>query len=207
MRSKTAVETGSDFGGLGADHVDDGSGGLGEFGYVFGRDEAGVVGAVGEDDDGFAAGEAGGVFYGEQKAVVEGGVVAGDGVANAAQDLGTVRGEGGDAGEIAAVGVERDLADAFERADEVGDGVLGEDESAIHVVAGVEEDEDVGAGETFADVAGVGIGRRPCRRHRSRRCYWRPRRSRMLRVGPFPSSKVACLFGNLVFGDGEVFGA
>ena len=39
-----------------ADHVDRNAGGLGEFGDVFGRDHAGVVGAVGEDDDDFAAG-------------------------------------------------------------------------------------------------------------------------------------------------------
>ena len=58
-------------------------------------------------------------------------------------------------GEIAAVGVEGDFADAFEGADEVGDGVLGEDESAVHVVAGVEEDEDVGSGKLADAVEGV----------------------------------------------------
>ena len=152
MRSKTAVETGSDSACLGADHVDDGAGGLGEFGDVLRWNEAGVVGAVGEDDDGFASCEAGGILYGEEEAVVEGGVVAGDGVAHAAEDLGAVGGESGDSGEIAAIGVEGDFADAFEGADEVGDGVLGEDESAVHVVAGVEEDEDVGTGEALAVV-------------------------------------------------------
>jgi len=47
------------FGLLGTDHVDDGAGGLSEFGDVFRGNEAGVVGAVGEYDDGFASGEGG----------------------------------------------------------------------------------------------------------------------------------------------------
>ena len=97
MRSKTAVETGSDSRLLRADHVDDGAGGLSQFGDVFGRDEAGVVGAVGEDDDGLSSGEGSGIFYGQQEAVVERGIIAGDGAAHAAQDLGAIGGEGGHA--------------------------------------------------------------------------------------------------------------
>jgi len=97
----------------------------------------------------------GGVFYRHEEAVVEGGVVSGDGVAYAAQDLRAVGGETGDLGEIAAIGVEGDFADAFERADEVGDGVLREDEAAVHVIAGVEEDEDVGTVEFTVAVRGV----------------------------------------------------
>ena len=132
----------------GADDVDDGSGGLGEFGHILRRDGTGVVGAVGEDHDGLSSLERGGIFDGEQEGVVEGGIVSGDGAAHAADNLEAVGGKHGGAGEIAAVGVEGDLVGVGHGADKIGDGILGEDEAAVHVVAGVEEDEDVGAAQT-----------------------------------------------------------
>src|ERR1039457_42672 len=76
---------------LGADHVNDGPGRLGQLGDILRRNQAGVVGTVGEDDDSFFPGQLGGIFHRQQKAVIEGGVVSGDRAANAPQHLRPVR--------------------------------------------------------------------------------------------------------------------
>ena len=47
--------------------------------------------------------------------------------------------------EVAAEGVDRHRIGAVQAAHEVGDRIRGVDEAAVHVVAGVEQDEHVGA--------------------------------------------------------------
>ena len=79
--------------------------------------------------------------------------------------------------EIAAEGVDRHRIGAVQPAHEIGDGVLGVDEAAVHEVAGVEEDEDVGADEGVGPVharQGILLGldqgmRRAVFRHRKGR--------------------------------------
>ena len=60
--------------------------------------------------------------------------------------------ETGGARQIAAERVHRDRIGAVQAAHEIGDRILGIHEAAIHEVAGVEEDEDVGAGERVRPV-------------------------------------------------------
>ena len=58
--------------------------------HVVGRDHAGVVRAVGEDDQHFAARDLGGIPKRQQHGVVEGGVVAGHGLAKPQDGRGAV---------------------------------------------------------------------------------------------------------------------
>jgi SAM-dependent methyltransferase len=64
-----------------ADHVDRDPGRLGEFGYILGRHNAGVVGAIGKHDDDLPAAVLGGIFQSQQESVVEGSLIAGHGSA------------------------------------------------------------------------------------------------------------------------------
>ena len=78
-------------------------------------------------------------------AVVERGVVAGYRLAQSIDGIAAVLAERRRAREIPAEGVDGDRVGPVQAAHEIGDGVGGVDEAAVHVVAGVEEDEDVGA--------------------------------------------------------------
>ena len=106
-----------------------------------------LSGTVGEHHHGPAAGVLRGVLQSEQQRVIESGIVSGGGGANAAKHLQAIGSERSGAIEVAAIGIEGDAVGAIEGANEIGDGVLGKHETAIHVVAGVEEDEDAGTGE------------------------------------------------------------
>ena len=79
--------------------------------------------------------------------VVERRIVAGDRFAQAGDRVVAVARQRGGARQIAAEGVDRHRIGAIQAADEIGDGVRGVDEAAVHVVAGVEQHEHVGADE------------------------------------------------------------
>ena len=67
-------------------------------------------------------------------------------------------GQRGGARQIAAEGVDRDGIGAIQPAHEIGDGILGVHEAPVHEIAGIEEDEDVGADEGIgAFHAGQGV--------------------------------------------------
>jgi hypothetical protein len=108
-----------------------------------------------------------GVAEGEEESVVERGIVARDGFAEAHDGVAAVWREVGGAGKIAAEGVDGDGVGFIEAADEIGDGVFGVDEAAVHEIAGVEKNEDVRTDESiatlltghFADLFGFGRGR------------------------------------------------
>src|SRR5205807_9501070 len=42
-------------------------------------------------------------------------------------------------------GIESYFVRAFQRANEIGDGILREDKATVHVIAGIKQDEDIGA--------------------------------------------------------------
>ena len=83
----------------------------------------------------------------QQQGVVERRIVAGDRLAQATDRFHAVLGEKAGAGQVAAERVDGDRIGAVEAAHEIGDGVFGVHEAAVHEVAGVEQDEDAGADE------------------------------------------------------------
>src|SRR5580700_5655384 len=87
----------------------------------------------------------GGVLNGEQKTIVERGIVSGDGGTRGANDLRAVGGQQSTAGEIAAVRIERDFVRALERADEISNGILREDKTPVHIIAGIKKNKNIGA--------------------------------------------------------------
>ena len=132
---------------FGADHVDGGAGGLRQLGHLLRRHQAGVVGPVGEYDDGlaFRSSERRVLRRSASRTVVERGVVSCDGGTRGAQDLRAVRSQQGGAGKVAAVRIERHFVRALERANEIRDGILRKHKASVHVVAGVEQNKNVGA--------------------------------------------------------------
>ena len=121
-----------------------------------------------------------------------------------------VGGEHGGPRKIAAVGVKRDLAGVIHGAHEVGDGILREDEAAVHVIAGIEEDEDVGARQRRNPHTGrTDGGKRLSVVSRSARDLARPgrgNRARRSRVEVAFFKRVQ-LLGNLVFHDDKILRA
>src|SRR4029077_1075658 len=89
---------------------------LGDGAHVVGRDHAGVVGTVGEDDDDLASGDLGGIAQGQQERVIEGGVVAGNALAESGDGVGVIAGQRGGARQIAAESVDGDRIGAVEAA-------------------------------------------------------------------------------------------
>ena len=129
----------------GRDDVDGNAFVFGDGANVVGRHHTGVVGTVREHDDHFAARDFGGVAQGEQQPVVERGIVAGDGLAQTEDGFVAVVGQQRRTRQIAAKSVDRHRIGSIKTAHEIGDRVGGVDESAIHIVAGVEQHENVGA--------------------------------------------------------------
>ncbi len=106
-------------------------------------------------------GHLGGVAQRQQQAVVERGVVARHGFAKAENGVVAVVRERRGARKIAAEGVDRHGIRSVQAAHEIGDRVGSVNKSAIHVVAGIEEHEHVGADERVrADFGSRAIRRR-----------------------------------------------
>ena len=100
----------------------------------------------------------------QQQAVIERGIVARHGFAQAEDRFAAVVIQGRGTRQIAAEGIDRDGVGAVQSAHEIGDGIGGVNKPAIHVVAGIEQHEDVGADEGIG--ADLGRGRAFLRRIR-----------------------------------------
>ena len=130
-----------------AHHVNHYAGRLRQFGNVFRWNHAGVIRPIGENHDDFSSGVLRGIFYGQQQTVVESCIISGDGGANRPLDIRAVCRQRRVASQIAAVRVERNPVDVLQRAHEVSDRILREHKTSIHVIAGVKQDEHIGAGQ------------------------------------------------------------
>ena len=62
------------------------------------------------------------------------------------------------AGKVAAIGVDGYGIGAVQAADEIGDGIGGVDEAPVHIIAGVEQYENVGADEGVGTALGDTFG-------------------------------------------------
>ena len=129
----------------GADHVDGNAFGLGQLGHIFRRHHAGIVRAIRKHNHHFTTGILAGIFDGHEQRIVESSVIAGHCGANPAQHLKAVRGERRRPGKVAAIGIERHPVRALEGTDKFSNRILGKDKTPIHIVAGVEQDENIGA--------------------------------------------------------------
>src|SRR4029077_316489 len=133
---------------------------------------------------------------------------SGDSGADTAHNPGTVSGQSRGAGKVATVRIESGLVHGLKRANEIGNGILREDEAAVHIVAGVEQNENIGPGEGCIEA----LGRIARWITRLRRCVSRVRVGLFRDVGQGAGGSVAFLksgnfLGDAVFGDGEVRGA
>ena len=109
--------------------------------------------------------------------------------------------QAGGARQIAAERVDRDRIGAVQAAHEIGDGVLGVHEAAVHEIAGVEEDEDVGADERVRAVHARAA--RPSWL-RAAGAWCRRRATCQRRLGAFGEG--GDLLQNAVFVDAEIAG-
>src|SRR6266850_3415098 len=151
-----------------ADHVNGNSQGLRQLGDILWRNHAGVVRAIREHNHNFSSGGLSVVKESEQKSVVEGSIVPGHGRAHGAQYLRAVRSERRRPEEVTTVRIESYLVRAFEGTNEIRDSILRKDEPTIHVVAGIEQNEHIGAGDQRVERPGrvvrVSLLRRATRR-------------------------------------------
>ena len=70
------------------------------------------------------------------------------------QDLSAVGGQRCRTRKIAAVRVERDAIGIFERANEIGDGILSVYEATVHIIAGIEQDKNVRSADEGSEAGG-----------------------------------------------------
>src|SRR5690349_18964986 len=137
----------------GADHIDRRARRLRQFRNIFRRNHARVVGAVGKNHNDLSSLDPRRILYCQKQAVVQRRVVAGHRRTHAAQNRGTVRGQLRGPRKVPAVGIERNLVGALQRANEFRNGVLREYKAAVHVIAGVEQHEHIRARHQRAQIA------------------------------------------------------
>src|SRR6267142_1376058 len=128
-------------------HVNGNSQARGRRGDILWRNHAGGVRAIQEHNHNFSSGGLRRVLESEQKSVVESSIVPGHGRTHGAQYLRAVRSERRRPEEVTTVRIESYLVRAFEGTNEVRDSILRKDEPTIHVVAGIEQNEHIGAGD------------------------------------------------------------
>src|SRR5205807_4924143 len=129
------------------DYVNGNSLRLGQFADVFRGDHAGPVRTIGENYDYFSAGKLDCIFKSQQQGVVERGLISSYSRAHAAQDLGTVGSQHSASIEVTAVGIEGDPFRIIERPDKVGNCILSNGETTVHIVTGIKKYENIGAGK------------------------------------------------------------
>src|SRR2546426_821943 len=105
------------------------------------------VGAVREHYDHLSSRMLAGVLNRQQQRVIECRIVPSHTRAHAANHFRPVGGQSRSPVKVAAVRIESYSVRAFQRANEIGDGILCEDEAPVHVIAGIEQNEDIGAGK------------------------------------------------------------
>ena len=86
-----------------------------------------------------------GILHRHEEGVVERRVISSDRGAHPVQNLRTIPRKKCGAREITAVGVESNLIRGFQRSDKVDNCVLCKDKLPVHVIAGVKQDEYIGA--------------------------------------------------------------
>src|SRR5260370_39222455 len=87
------------------------------------------------------------LLNGKQQGVIECQIVTSHTRAHAANHLRPVGGQSRSPVKVAAVGIESYSVRTFQRANKIGNGILREDEAPVHVIAGIEQNEDIGAGK------------------------------------------------------------
>src|SRR5207302_8381693 len=120
----------------------------------------GIVGAVREHYDRLSSRILAGILNRQQQRVIERRIVPSHAGAHAAHHLRSVGSQSRGPVKVAAIGIERYFVRAFQRANEIGDGILREDKATVHVIAGIKQDEDIGASKGRAKRFGPVFQRR-----------------------------------------------
>src|SRR5216684_1106141 len=128
-----------------ADYIDRNAFGLGQFAYILRSDHAGPVRAVGKHHYYFSAGIRARVLKSQQQRIVKCRIVSSDGGTHAPQNLHPVGGEQRAAVKVAAIGIESHSFRIIQGPDKLCDSILREGKATVHIVAGVKEDENIGA--------------------------------------------------------------